>query len=110
MAAMELVARDMKALGHYIARNLSYDGVDYDRVEHVLSPDQRAIYDKLADGLAAGAAELRGRAEEDRHHRENGERQGSNKERSAEGAILSPSGAAISGSSTRSSPPCRCRP
>lgn len=50
VAAMELVARDMKALGHYIARNLSYDGVDYDRVEHTLNPDQRATYDKLAEG------------------------------------------------------------
>lgn len=50
VAAMELVARDMKALGHYIARNLSYDGVDYGRVEHVLTPDQRVTYDKLAEG------------------------------------------------------------
>ncbi len=50
MAAMELVARDMKALGHYIARSLSYDGVSYDRVEHVLSKDQRETYDKLAEG------------------------------------------------------------
>jgi hypothetical protein len=50
IAGMELVARDMKALGHYIARNLSYDGVDYDRVEHVLSADQRDTYDKLAEG------------------------------------------------------------
>jgi hypothetical protein len=50
IAGMELVARDMKALGHYIARNLSYDGVDYDRVEHVLNEDQRSTYDKLAEG------------------------------------------------------------
>jgi hypothetical protein len=50
IAGMELVARDMKALGHYIARNLSYDGVDYDRVEHVLNADQRTTYDKLAEG------------------------------------------------------------
>lgn len=50
MAAMELVARDMKALGHYIARNLSYDGVEYQRLEHKLTPDQRATYDKLAEG------------------------------------------------------------
>ena len=50
VAAMELVARDMKALGHYIARNLSYDGVEYDRVEHILSADQRATYDEMARG------------------------------------------------------------
>ena len=48
IAAMELVARDMKALGMYVARNLSYDGVEYDRVEHRLSADQRAVYDELA--------------------------------------------------------------
>jgi hypothetical protein len=50
IAGMELVARDMKALGHYISRNLSYDGVDYDRVEHTLTADQRVTYDKLAEG------------------------------------------------------------
>ena len=50
VAAMELVSRDMKALGHYIARNLSYDGVEYGRIEHDLTPDQRVIYDKLAEG------------------------------------------------------------
>ncbi len=49
VAAMELVARDMKALGSYTARSLSYDGVEYDRLEHRLNPDQRDIYDKLAE-------------------------------------------------------------
>ena len=49
IAAMELVARDMKAMGHYIARNLSYDGVEYNRLEHTLTADQRPIYDKLAE-------------------------------------------------------------
>ena len=50
IAAMELVARDMKATGRYIARSLSYDGVEYNRVEHTLSPQQREVYDKLAEG------------------------------------------------------------
>jgi hypothetical protein len=45
IAAMELVARDMKQLGLYGARNLSYDGVEYDRVEHTLDKNQREIYD-----------------------------------------------------------------
>jgi len=48
IAAMELIARDMKQLGLYIARNLSYDGVEYDRVEHKLDANQREIYDTLA--------------------------------------------------------------
>lgn len=49
VAAMELVARDMKALGYYTARSLSYDGVEYDRVQHDLTPPQRIMYDKIAD-------------------------------------------------------------
>ncbi len=50
VAAMELVARDMKAFGVYNARSLSYDGVEQDKIIHELSDDQREIYDKLAEG------------------------------------------------------------
>jgi predicted RNA methylase len=49
IAAMELVARDMKQMGLYTARSLSYDGVEYERVEHVLDAPQREIYDTLAE-------------------------------------------------------------
>lgn len=49
IAAMELIARDMKQLGLYTARNLSYDGVEYNRLEHTLDENQREIYDKLAE-------------------------------------------------------------
>jgi hypothetical protein len=49
VAAMELIARDMKQLGLYTARNLSYDGVDYDRIEHKLDTNQREIYDTTAE-------------------------------------------------------------
>src|SRR5215469_5814700 len=48
IAAMELVARDMKAMGSYVSRNLSYDDVKYDRLEHQLTPEQRENYDELA--------------------------------------------------------------
>lgn len=48
VAAMELVARDLKAMGKYSARSLSYDGVKYQRLEHTLTPEQREIYDELA--------------------------------------------------------------
>ena len=41
MAAMELVSRDMKAAGSYLARSLSFDGVAY------LSP--RPLFDAVAD-------------------------------------------------------------
>ena len=50
MAAMEMVAQNMKAIGVYNARSLSYDGVEYDRLEHILSSEQRDIYDKLVEG------------------------------------------------------------
>lgn len=49
LAAMELVARDIKQMGGYMARSLSYDGVTYSRVEHELTPIQRDIYDRLAE-------------------------------------------------------------
>ncbi|MCB1460896.1 MAG: strawberry notch family protein [Nitratireductor sp.] len=48
VAAMELVARDLKALGSYQARSLSYDGVSYSKLEHALTAPQREIYDTLA--------------------------------------------------------------
>jgi hypothetical protein len=51
VAAMEIVARDLKALGLYIARALSFEGVEYDILEHALTPDQRAVYDAYADAF-----------------------------------------------------------
>ncbi len=48
IAAMELVARDMKSMGNYLARSLSYEDVKYEKLEHTLTYDQRTIYDELA--------------------------------------------------------------
>ncbi|HBM75317.1 MAG TPA: hypothetical protein DD429_07155, partial [Clostridiaceae bacterium] len=48
LAAMELVARDMKAMGVYIARNLSFKGVEYDTLQHDLNPMQEEIYNNMA--------------------------------------------------------------
>lgn len=45
VAAMEVLARDLKALGLYAARSLSYEGVAYELVEHQLTPEQVRIYD-----------------------------------------------------------------
>ena len=45
VAAMEVVARDLKTLGFYTARALSFDGVEYDVLEHALTPAQIEIYD-----------------------------------------------------------------
>ena len=48
VAALEVVARDLKALGLYQARALSYDGVEVDILEHPLTDAQRRIYDAYA--------------------------------------------------------------
>jgi hypothetical protein len=49
LATMELVARDMKQMGAYLARSLSFDGVTYSRAEHELTDIQNDIYNRLAD-------------------------------------------------------------
>ena len=49
IAAMELVARDLKSLGLYTARALSFAGVEYEILEHCLSKDQIAVYDAYAE-------------------------------------------------------------
>lgn len=48
VAAMEVLARDLKALGLYAARSLSYEGVEYELIEHQLTPEQVRIYDAYA--------------------------------------------------------------
>ena len=52
VAAMEVLARDLKALGLYAARSLSYEGVEYELVEHRLTPEQIRIYDAYAGAFA----------------------------------------------------------
>ena len=48
LASMELIARDMKAMGVYLSRNISYDDVQYDKITHELTSQQVKIYDELA--------------------------------------------------------------
>ena len=52
VAAMEVLARDLRALGLYTARSLSYDGVEYELIEHLLTEEQRRIYDAYAGAFA----------------------------------------------------------
>jgi predicted RNA methylase len=52
VAAMEVLARDLKALGLYAARSLSYEGVEYDLLEHRLTDEQIRIYDAYAGAFA----------------------------------------------------------
>jgi len=59
IAAMELVARDLKSLGLYTARALSFAGVEYEILEHCLTEDQIAVYDAYAEAWAIIHANLR---------------------------------------------------
>ncbi|MCV2891419.1 strawberry notch-like NTP hydrolase domain-containing protein, partial [Ruegeria aquimaris] len=64
IAAMEMISRDLKALGLYLARSLSYAGVEYEMLVHELSPAQIAIYDSYADAyrtLCAAAHKMANR-------------------------------------------------
>ncbi len=51
IAAMEVVARDLKALGLYLARSLSFEGVEYDTLEIELTPTQERIYDSYCQAF-----------------------------------------------------------
>ena len=51
VAAMEVLARDLKALGLYAARSLSFEGIEYEIVEHELTAEQIRIYDAYADAF-----------------------------------------------------------
>jgi hypothetical protein len=48
---MEVLARDLKALGLYAARSLSFEGIEYEIVEHRLTDEQIRIYDAYADAF-----------------------------------------------------------
>jgi predicted RNA methylase len=52
VAAMEVLARDLKALGLYTARSLSYEGIAYELIEHQLTDEQIRIYDSYAGAFA----------------------------------------------------------
>lgn len=49
VAVMELIARELKAMGLYIARSLSFDGVEYEALRHPFTEDDIAIWDAWAD-------------------------------------------------------------
>jgi len=58
VAAMELVARELEALGLYVARSLSFEGVEYEPLVHPLTPDDIAIWDAWADAFQVIHANL----------------------------------------------------
>ncbi|WBU64661.1 strawberry notch family protein [Paracoccus aerodenitrificans] len=52
VAALEVLARDLRSLGLYTARSLSYDGVEYELVEHRFTGEQRRIHDAYATAFS----------------------------------------------------------
>jgi hypothetical protein len=50
IAAMELVSKDLKSLGRYLAYSLSYAEVSYQTLVHELTPAQTQAYDEFAEG------------------------------------------------------------
>ena len=51
VAAMEMICRDLKAMGLFMARNLSFDGVTYEFLDHELTDQQVEIYDAYAEAF-----------------------------------------------------------
>ncbi|RWY78477.1 methylase [Rhizobium leguminosarum] len=51
VAAMEVLARDLKAMGLYASRSLSFEGVEYEILEHELTEEQIRIYDSYAQAF-----------------------------------------------------------
>ena len=51
VAAMEVLARDLKAMGLYASRSLSFEGVEYEILEHELTDEQIRIYDSYAEAF-----------------------------------------------------------
>ncbi|MEZ2129768.1 MULTISPECIES: strawberry notch-like NTP hydrolase domain-containing protein [unclassified Sinorhizobium] len=51
VAAMEVLARDLKAMGLYASRSLSFEGVEYELLEHELTEEQIRIYDSYAEAF-----------------------------------------------------------
>ncbi len=48
VAGMELVSRDLKAMGLYTSKSLSFDGVKYETLQHDLTENQVELYNKVA--------------------------------------------------------------
>ncbi|RJG39936.1 bifunctional class I SAM-dependent methyltransferase/DEAD/DEAH box helicase [Mesorhizobium sp. DCY119] len=51
VATMEVLARDLKAMGLYASRSLSFEGVEYDILEHELTEEQVRTYDSYAEAF-----------------------------------------------------------
>jgi len=64
ISALEMVCRDLKASGLYIARALSFEGVTYDMVKHELTSEQIDTYNTFAEAYKILHANLKAALEE----------------------------------------------
>lgn len=48
LAAMELVAQELKSRGLYLSRSISYHDVTFSEIEHKITPEQTTMYDTAA--------------------------------------------------------------
>ncbi len=51
VAVMELLARELKAMGLYVARSLSFEGVEYEPLRHPLTPENVEVWNEWADAF-----------------------------------------------------------
>jgi predicted RNA methylase len=51
VAGLEMVAKDLKAVGLYLAPSLSFDGVKFETVTHELTPAQRETWNTYAEAF-----------------------------------------------------------
>lgn len=51
VAVMELIARELKAMGLYVARSLSFEGVEYEPLRHPLTPENIEVWNEWADAF-----------------------------------------------------------
>jgi predicted RNA methylase len=51
VAGLEMVSKDLKAVGLYLAPSLSFDGVKFETVTHELTPEQRETWDTYAEAF-----------------------------------------------------------
>jgi hypothetical protein len=49
VGAMELICRDLKAMGAYLSASISFEGVEYRETKHQLTPAQRQMYNAAAN-------------------------------------------------------------
>lgn len=57
--ALEMVARDLKSMGLYLAANMSFEGVTFERLEHRMTVAQRRQHDAMSAVWLAVATRLR---------------------------------------------------